>query len=135
MKQAEIVLAGRYSGYSTLHAFIASFAQSQGYSNLFTEDLQLTVKEAFVNAVKHGNRERDGLTVSCTLAAVSDTLLVSVRDCGTGFNPEEVSNPVDPRNLFRLSGRGVYIIQSIAEIIGLERDRNGSVLKLRYLPY
>ena len=102
---------------------------------MFTEDLQLSVKEAFVNAVKHGNREQDGLTISCTLAAVSDTLLVSFRDCGKGFNPEEVPNPVDSGNLFKLSGRGVYIIKNIADIISLERDRYGSVLKLRYVPY
>lgn len=135
MKRAEIVLYGKYSAYGALNAFIASFAESQGYSDMFTEDLQLTLKEAFVNAVKHGNREQDGLTISCTLAAASDSLLVFFRDCGHGFNPEEVPSPVDSGNLFKLSGRGVYIIKNIAEIISLERDRCGSVLKLRYFPY
>jgi len=52
-----------------------------------------------------------------------------------GFNPDELPDPLDPQNLFRLSGRGIYIIRSIAEIIALERDGNGSVLKLRYRPY
>lgn len=135
MNRADIVLPGSYYGYGALNEFIASFAQSEGYSDLFVEGLQLAMKEAFVNAVKHGNRERYDLTVSCSFTAVADTLLVSVRDCGNGFNPDELPNPIDARNLSRLSGRGVYIIRSIAEIIALERDRAGSVLMLRYYPY
>ena len=134
MKQAEIVLQGGYSGYGALNTFIASFAEAEGYSRLFLERLQLTMKEAFVNAVKHGNGEQNSLSVSCTLSAVAGTLLVSIRDCGKGFNPDEQPNPVDPRNLFSLSGRGIYIIRSIAEIIALESDREGSVLTLRYHP-
>ncbi len=134
MKRAEIVLQGGYSGYEALQGFIASFAGSEGYSRLFLERLQLGMKEAFVNAVKHGNGEQNSLSVSCTLSVVAGTLLASIRDCGNGFNPEEQANPVDPRNLFRLSGRGLYIIRSIAEIIALERDHEGSVLTLRFHP-
>ena len=135
MKRAEIMLSGGYSGYFTLNECIGSFAEGVGYSKLFVDALQLTLKEAFVNAVKHGNRERDDLAVSFTLTAFADMLLVCVRDCGTGFNPDELPSPLDSRNLLRLSGRGVYIIRSIAEIISLERDRYGSVLTLCYLPY
>jgi serine/threonine-protein kinase RsbW len=135
MKRTDIVLRDKYSEYDVLHKFIVSFAQSEGYSDLFLEGLQLTMKEAFVNAVKHGNREQDDLSVSCSLTAVQEMLLVSVRDCGKGFNPDDLPNPLHSRNLFRLSGRGVHIIRSIAEIIAIECDGNGAVLKLRYHPY
>ncbi len=134
MTQAEIVLQGGYSGYDALNSFIASFAEAEGYSRLFLEQLQLSMKEVFVNAVKHGNSEQNSLSVSCTLSAAAGTLLASIRDCGKGFNFDELPNPVDPRNLFRLSGRGLFILRSIAEIIALERDREGSVLTLRFHP-
>ena len=135
MKRAEIVLSSRYSEYHDLYDFINSFSQREGYSALFLYGLQLTMKEAFVNAVKHGNRERDDLTVSCSLTAETKTLFASIRDSGKGFNPYDLPNPADPRNLLKLCGRGVYIIRSIAEIIGLERDNDGSTLLLRYIPY
>ena len=135
MKRAEIVLTGSYSGYGALNEFIDLFAEGEGYSNLCVEKLQLAMKEAFVNAVRHGNREQSELSVSCVFAVFEDVLLISVRDSGKGFNPYELPDPLDPQNLFRLSGRGIYIIRSIAEIIALERDGNGSVLKLRYRPY
>ncbi len=135
MKRAVIVLPGLYSEYESLRRFISSFAQSEGYSALFIEGLQLTLKEAFVNAIRHGNKEERDLTVSVRLVAEESALLVSVKDCGKGFNPEELPNPVDHQNLFKLSGRGIYIILSIAEIIGLEKDPDGSTLTLRYIPY
>jgi serine/threonine-protein kinase RsbW len=135
MKRAEMVLQGGYSGYEALHGFTALFAEGEGYSNLFVEKLQLAMKEAFVNAVKHGNRERSDLSVSCVFTVIEEMLLVSVRDSGEGFNPDELPNPLDSRNLFRLSGRGIYIIQSISEAITLERDQDGSVLTMLYHPH
>jgi serine/threonine-protein kinase RsbW len=135
MKRSEIVLQGGYSGYEALNGFVASFAEGEGYSSLFVERLQLAMKEAFVNAVKHGNREQDALRVSCTFTAFAGVLLASVRDCGKGFNPDELPDPVNPLNILRLSGRGIHIIRSIAEIIALEREGDGSVLRLRYRPF
>jgi len=131
----EIVLTGGDSQYNAFHDFIASFAASQGYSAQFSHDLQLSLKEAFINAVKHGNRERDELSVSCSLCFEVNMLLATITDCGEGFNPEELPDPLDPHNHFQLSGRGVYIIKSIAESINVERSRDGSTLMLRYIPY
>ena len=135
MKRAEIVLQGGYFGYEALHGFVALFAEGEGYSNLFVQKFQLAMKEAFVNAVKHGNKEKFDLSVTCVFTVVEDMLLVSVRDSGEGFNPDELPNPLDSPNLFRLSGRGIYIIRSIAEAITLERDQDGSVMTMRYHPY
>jgi serine/threonine-protein kinase RsbW len=135
MKCSQIVLSGGYSGYNALYDFIHSFAESEGYSNVFMHDLQLSLKEAFVNAVKHGNREQGDLTVCCTFVVEPNSLRVSIRDCGKGFDPEDLPNPVRPGYLLKPSGRGVYIIRNIAEIIGLEHNSDGSSLMLRYIPY
>jgi len=135
MEQADIVLSSNYSDYGKLEGFITSFAQRQGYSTLFIEGFLLSIKEAFVNAIRHGNKNRRNLNVSFLLVATENILLVSIRDCGKGFNLDEVPNPINPCNIFKLSGRGIYIIRSIAEIIGIEHDLDGFTLMLRYIPY
>ena len=135
MKHTDIVLPGLYSEYEALHRFVALFAQREGYSVRFIDGLQLTLKEAFVNAIRHGNREQGDLTVSIRLIAEESALLASVKDCGKGFNPDELPDPVNRQNIFKLSGRGIYIIRSIAEIISLENEPDGSTLTLRYIPY
>ena len=135
MINSEIVLSGIYSEYSVLYDFIMSIAEREGYSNVFIDDLQLSIKEAFVNAVKHGNRERKDLSVTCSFAIAANSLTVSIRDCGKGFNPDDLPSPASPWGQLKRSGRGVHIIRSVAEIIGLERDKDGSTLMLRYIPY
>ncbi len=135
MIRSEIVLTGGYSEYHALYDCIFSIAEREGYSNVFTADLQLSIKEAFVNAVKHGNRDRADFGVACSFDVAADALIVSIRDNGKGFNPDDLANPVDSRALLKQSGRGVHIIRSIAEIIGIETDSDGSTLKLRYIPY
>ncbi len=135
MKRFEIELSGRYSQYNVLYDCIMSIAEKEGYTHAFIEGLQLSMKEAFVNAVKHGNRERDDLTVSCTFTVTAHSLQASIRDCGQGFNPFSLPNPTDSGYLLRSSGRGVHIIRNIAEIISLECDSDGSTLRLHYIPY
>ena len=129
------MLPGKYSEYETLRWFISLFAERERYSPLFIEAFQLSMKEAFVNAIKHGNCEREELTVSCSLIAAESALLAYIKDCGRGFNPDEQSNPLNPLHLFKLSGRGLYIIRSIVESVALECDDDGCTLILRYIPY
>jgi len=118
-----------------LHEFIATFSGIRGYSTHFADALQLSIKEAFVNAVKHGNRERDELFVTCSLRTEGTRLLATMKDCGEGFDPENLPDPLSSENLFRLSGRGLYIIKSIAESIKIERSIDGSTLALHYISY
>jgi len=135
MIRSEIVLTGGYSEYHALYDCIFSIAEREGYSNVFTADLQLSIKEAFVNAVKHGNREKSDLTVTFSFVIATNSLTVSVRDCGKGFKPDDLPSPASPWGQLKQSGRGVHIIRSVAEIISLERDNDGSTLMLRYIPY
>ena len=135
MIPSEIVLSGSYSQYTVLHDFLQSIAQREQYSDEFVECLQLSLKEAFVNAVKHGNGEKSDLTVTFSFVIATNSLTVSVRDCGNGFNPDKIPDPSDALNLLKQSGRGIHIIRSVAEIISLERDNDGSTLMLRYIPY
>lgn len=135
MSHHEIVLSGEYSQYTRLHSFIASFAAIKGYTPSFLDALQLSVKEAFVNAVKHGNREDHALTVTCALSIDGAFLDVYITDCGKGFDPDTVADPLESSNLLKLSGRGLCIIKSVAEIIKVECNEDGSTQMLRYIPY
>ncbi len=135
MKQFEILLSSDYSEYSELKKFIMVHVEGLGYSNQFIDGLQLSIKEAFVNAIKHGNREQHDLAISCKVTLTKDLLQASIRDCGKGFNPYDQPNPAEPGNLLKLSGRGLYIIRSFVEKMCVTVDDDGSTLMLHYIPY
>ena len=79
-------------------------------SNLF-----VALDEAFVNAVKHGNRNDPSKMVRITAELSAKEARFTVEDEGNGFNLQEIPDPCDPANLFKTSGRGVLLIYNIMD--------------------
>jgi serine/threonine-protein kinase RsbW len=79
-------------------------------SNLF-----IALDEAFVNAVKHGNRNDPRKLVRITAELSAKEARFTVEDEGDGFNVQEIPDPRDPANLFKASGRGVLLIYNIMD--------------------
>ncbi|HYE66617.1 MAG TPA: ATP-binding protein [Pyrinomonadaceae bacterium] len=79
-------------------------------SNLF-----IALDEAFVNAVKHGNKNDPGKLVRITAELSANEARFTVEDEGEGFNVQEIPDPRDPENLFKTSGRGVLLIYNIMD--------------------
>jgi serine/threonine-protein kinase RsbW len=70
-------------------------------------NLLVALDEAFVNAVKHGNKNDLTKLVKITAELSPAEAAFTVEDEGEGFDIREIPNPCDPENLFRASGRGV----------------------------
>jgi len=79
-------------------------------SNLF-----IALDEAFVNAVKHGNKNDPTKLVRITAELSPQEARFTVEDEGDGFDVEQIPDPRDPENLFKASGRGVLLIYNIMD--------------------
>ena len=79
-------------------------------SNLF-----VALDEAFVNAVKHGNKFDAGKNVRITAEVSSLEARFTIEDEGEGFDVNAIPDPLDPMNLFKTSGRGVLFIYNIMD--------------------
>lgn len=131
-----VVLKSQDAEYEALRREIADICHASGFGESFHAILELTVKEAFVNAIVHGNRRQAALPVVVAFVVdASGGLRVSLRDCGNGFNPEDLPDPTEADFLQRTSGRGVHIIRRYAEILETSRDADGFTLTLRCSPY
>lgn len=123
----------------TLKRFVHAFARIEGYSVPFMSELELTVHEAFVNAVLHGNGSNTELPVSITLIAGHESgervLQVEVRDCGEGFDPGQVRDFELASAEPSLSGRGVPLMAHFSKSLHVEKHRDRSVLILSYIPH
>jgi serine/threonine-protein kinase RsbW len=94
-------------------------------SNLF-----VALDEAFVNAVKHGNRYNPEKVVRITADVSTKEVSFTVEDEGDGFNVAEIPDPLDPENLFKTSGRGVLLIHNIMdEVIYNDRGNRLTMVK------
>lgn len=79
-------------------------------SNLF-----VALDEAFVNAVKHGNKFDTRKLVRITAEVSKKEAKFTVEDEGEGFDVKNIPDPLDPANLFKSSGRGVLFIYNIMD--------------------
>lgn len=79
-------------------------------SNLF-----VALDEAFVNAVKHGNKFDSAKLVRITADVTRKEARFTIEDEGEGFDVNSLPNPLDPENLFKSSGRGVLFIYNIMD--------------------
>ena len=98
----------------------------------FTEDIQeqinLAVIEAGTNAIKHGNKENPTKKATLEFTLAEDKLEIVIEDEGDGFTRKEVADPLDPENLLKSSGRGLFLMEACMDSVTYEN--NGTIIKM-----
>lgn len=86
--------------------------------------VHLSVEEALMNAIKHGN-QRDPEKFVFVEYKISDTLLyVQVEDQGDGFDPNDVPDPTLDENLELPSGRGLMLMRTFMSAVEYNEKGN-----------
>jgi serine/threonine-protein kinase RsbW len=92
--------------------------------------VSVAIRESVINAIKHGNRndasKRVFVEFGTSMGDVPE-LSIRVRDQGDGFDPEQVANPLDPENLLKSSGRGIFLIRNFMDDVQLRRAPEGGM--------
>ncbi len=98
----------------------------------FTEDIQeqinLAVIEAGTNAIKHGNKENPIKKATIEFTLAEGKLEIVIEDEGDGFTRKEVADPLDPENLLKSSGRGLFLMEACMDSVTYEN--NGTIIKM-----
>jgi serine/threonine-protein kinase RsbW len=91
-KYFEIQLPSRLGSEKVAMNTAADLARSMGFAEDRIEDLKTAVAEACINAIEHGNKLDENLSVGVILSMGSDSLEVRVVDSGTG-PPDHATAP------------------------------------------
>ncbi|MEK7723785.1 MAG: ATP-binding protein [Acidobacteriota bacterium] len=106
------------SAISTMHAvldYLMKRVEKLGVINPEQSNLFIALDEAFVNAVKHGNKFDSNKIVKICAEVSAKEARFTVEDEGDGFDVNAIPDPLDPANLFKTSGRGVLFIYNIMD--------------------
>ncbi|MDR3183022.1 MAG: ATP-binding protein [Planctomycetaceae bacterium] len=76
--------------------------------------VELTLEEAFVNAVMHGNKSDKSKRVHYVCRLSPRHICYSIEDEGEGFAADIVADPTRAENIDIPSGRGVHLIRGFA---------------------
>ncbi len=113
----EVRLPSRLGYEKVAMSTAASVAKLMGFREDRIEDLKTAVAEACINAIEHGNRLNEGLSVGVMLCAGEDSLEVKVIDDGKGLKglpprpdiDKKILGEEDPR------GMGMFLIQALVD--------------------
>jgi serine/threonine-protein kinase RsbW len=98
----------------------ASVAKLMGFRDDRIEDLKTAVAEACINAIEHGNRLNEKLSVGVVMSAGADALEVKVMDEGKGMKTQPgIQNKPDIDRKMRgeedSRGMGMFLIQALMD--------------------
>jgi len=95
----------------------ASLAKLRGFPEDRIEDLKTAVAEACINAIEHGNRLNEKLSVGVVLSAGADALEVKVIDDGKGMTKQPAKPDIDRKMHGQEDprGMGMFLIQALVD--------------------
>ncbi len=114
-EKIEFVFPSAISLMHSILEYLMKRAEKVGVINPDSSNLFIALDEAFVNAVKHGNKFDANKTVRVTAEVSTKEARFTIEDEGEGFDVGSIPDPRNPENLFKTSGRGVLFIYNIMD--------------------
>jgi serine/threonine-protein kinase RsbW len=93
-------------------------------------NILIAVTEAVNNAINHGNKLNPDKNVDVDCSMNEGSLVFKITDEGPGFDYDTLPDPTDPENLEKLSGRGVFLMKSLADEVSF--DDHGRIVELTF---
>jgi serine/threonine-protein kinase RsbW len=94
--------------------------------------VSVAVRESVINAIKHGNKGDLSRLVTVEFAleplAQPTALVVQVTDEGAGFDPGAVANPLEPENVLKSCGRGLFFMRSFMDDVSVSPGSAGGTV-------
>jgi serine/threonine-protein kinase RsbW len=91
-----------------------------------SDNLAIVLTELVNNAILHGNKGDPKKNVILKAYYYQKYIRVSVRDQGNGFNPDQLQDPTDPANLWKESGRGIFLVKNLIDKVEFFPSKEGT---------
>lgn len=127
-RAVELSLPSSMQHVYLLDVVVTEILRDADFPEEVREQINLAAIEAGTNAIKHGNKE-DPLKRAVILFCLDeDKLTIIIEDEGDGFTRKEVADPLDPENLLKSSGRGLFLMEACMDSVTYQA--NGTIIKM-----
>lgn len=127
-KQTKFSITSKIESIDDAVVKTVDFAKGVGFAEDAIFGIDMAVREAVANAVKHGNKLDETKDVDVSLSSTDEGLEITIRDYGNGFQVEEVPDPTNPENLLKPDGRGILFMQNFIETVEWHNHPEGGML-------
>ena len=126
-----IVVKSRPSAVVEVCEQVLSNLEANGFDKDDIFAVHLALEEAFLNAVKHGNKMDTSKEVKIDYSVDLDKIEISMTDQGEGFEPASVADPRYGEDLYKPGGRGLLLMNSYMDVVKFNECGN-SLYMVRY---
>lgn len=124
----ELTLPSRIDSIAEAAAAAAQIADRLGLGDDAAFGIDMAVREAVTNAVIHGNQQDETKSVEVVFTNSVESLVITVRDKGSGFDPASVPDPTLSENLMNSSGRGLLFMRTFVDEVEWTQHPEGGTL-------
>lgn len=100
---------------SVVDEFLEDWLRKRGVAENTIADMAIAITELVNNAINHGNKRREDSKVTLTMRYLDGEIEASITDEGSGFDPENIPDPLAEENLLKEIGRGIFIVKSLMD--------------------
>jgi serine/threonine-protein kinase RsbW len=118
---------------------IMRLIQLTGFVSGKEADIEIALREALNNAVKHGNRcDREKLVYVTCCFELGEGVSLIIRDEGEGFDPRNIPDALGPEGVKSENGRGILLMNFYMDEVSFEKGgtevhlRKRAVQSVRY---
>ena len=123
-KEKKLNLVSRVDEIARLESFVEELQKDSDLDESKKNDVLLVLNEAVMNAIVHGNQNDPQKHVTVMAYLNNQKVTFRIKDEGPGFDPSSLPDPLDPENLLKLGGRGVFLINQFADEVHYSEKGN-----------
>lgn len=122
----ELTIPSDFGSIAKVESLVDSVCERLSVKEDYYGNVLIAVTEAVNNAIEHGNKMQNNLSVDVHVGDKETDFCFNVRDKGAGFDFRNLPDPTSPENIEKENGRGIYLMKSLAEAVEFE-DNGKSV--------
>ncbi len=116
-ERIDITISSRFENIELVQVIAEHLCENAGVDEDGSHWIGMAVREAVANAIKHGNKLDVSKKVNASFSLRDSELEITIVDQGQGFDPESVSDPLNPQNLMKTSGRGIFYMRTFMDAV------------------
>lgn len=117
-QRQELILDSLPTVIHQVETLIEEYRNELQFKDDIFGNVMIAVTEAVNNAIQHGNKGNSSKKVHLYFELTQPYQLnVGVKDEGEGFDYENLADPTAPENIDKPGGRGIFLMEHLAEKI------------------
>jgi serine/threonine-protein kinase RsbW len=130
MKSLKLRIPSLPDNIRIVESFIDNARDKFAFDDDIYGNIMIAVTESVNNAIIHGNKQNKEKNVDLALEVAENNIKFTIRDEGEGFDFAHLPDPTAPENLLKVGGRGIFLIQNLADEVSF--TDNGRTIMLTF---